>query len=124
MILEMTIVMMVVGVMSVPWWRQRIGLPLTSQASRADDRAIATVLKSGSPQGQEIHIPCIAHQKNMNRQWQRKLHRISPFGEQRNHISLARKLFGGKIIYLRNLVMRRQNLYKSEDCSSFLSQQK
>jgi hypothetical protein len=60
-------------------------LPLTSQASRADDRAIATVLKSGNPQGQEIHIPCIAHQKNMNRQWQRKLYKILSFGEQRNH---------------------------------------
>jgi hypothetical protein len=61
-------------------------LPPTSQASQADDRAIATVLKSGSPQDQEIHIPCIAHQKNTNRQYeQRKLYRISPFSEQRNH---------------------------------------
>jgi hypothetical protein len=61
-------------------------LPLTSQASQADDRAIATVLKSGSPQDQGIHIPCIAHQKNTNKQYEQcKLYRISPFNEQRNH---------------------------------------
>jgi len=61
-------------------------LPPTSQASLADDRAIATVLKSGSPQGQAIHIHCIAHQKNTNRQYEQcKLYRISPISEQRNH---------------------------------------
>ena len=50
-------------VISAPWRRQRIGSPPTSQAFQADDHANATVLKLGSPQVQEIHIPCSAHQE-------------------------------------------------------------
>ena len=49
-------------IISVPWKRQRICLPQTSQASQADDHATATVPPLGSPRGQDSHTPYSAEQ--------------------------------------------------------------